>query len=121
DGAGRVLLLRHRFWPAGSWGLPGGYVHAGERLEDAFARELREETGYRVEDLRLLRVGSGFRRRIEVGFAGRLAGGPAVRDPGGVLAADLFPPDALPEGLLRDHGDLIRHALAPSPPGTSRP
>ena len=45
DGEGRVLLLRHRFWPEGSWGLPGGYAHRGEELEAALARELREETG----------------------------------------------------------------------------
>ncbi|HEY4027358.1 MAG TPA: NUDIX hydrolase, partial [Candidatus Dormibacteraeota bacterium] len=48
DDRGRVLLLRHRFWPEGSWGLPGGYAHPGERLEDALARELREETGFRI-------------------------------------------------------------------------
>jgi 8-oxo-dGTP diphosphatase len=43
DDAGRVLLLRHRFWPVGRQvGLPGGYALAGERLEDALAREVRE-------------------------------------------------------------------------------
>jgi ADP-ribose pyrophosphatase YjhB (NUDIX family) len=41
----RVLIRRAE---TGSWGLPGGMVEYGERLEEALARELREETGYRV-------------------------------------------------------------------------
>jgi ADP-ribose pyrophosphatase YjhB (NUDIX family) len=111
DDEGRVLLLRHRFWPEGSWGLPGGYAHGAERLEDALARELREETGWRIADQRLLRVNSGFRMRVEVVYTARLAGGDLRLDDREVLAAELFPPDALPAGLLRDHRALIRAAV----------
>ena len=111
DDRGHVLLLRHRFWPRGSWGLPGGYAHGAERLEDALARELREETGCRIEEPRLLRVNSGYRLRIEVVFTARLTGGPTRLDAREVLAAELFPPDALPAGLLRSHRELIRAAV----------
>src|SRR5215469_10921878 len=111
DDQGRVLLLRHRFWPVGSWGLPGGYAHGAERLEDALARELREETGCRIEDQRLLRVNSGFRFRVEVVFTARLAEGIRQLDRREVLAADLFSPEALPDGLLRTHRELIRLAV----------
>jgi ADP-ribose pyrophosphatase YjhB (NUDIX family) len=111
DGDGRVLLLRHRFWPAGSWGLPGGYAHGAERLEDALARELSEETGCRIEEQRVLRVNSGYRLRVEVIFTARLAGAITALDPGEVLAADLFPTDALPSGLLRSHRELIAMAV----------
>lgn len=111
DDGGRVLLLRHRFWPAGSWGLPGGYAHGSERLEDALARELREETGCRIDEPRLLCVNSGFRMRIEVVFTARMTHGIAELDRREVLAADLFPPDALPPGLLRSHRHLIEQAL----------
>jgi 8-oxo-dGTP diphosphatase len=112
DDRGRVLLLRHRFWPEGSWGLPGGYAHGGERLEDALERELREETGCRIETPRLLRVNSGYRFRVEVVFTARLAAGPTALDESEVLAAGLFSPDALPPGLLRSHRELIVLALA---------
>lgn len=43
DEAGKVLLLRHTYLDG--WYLPGGGVDAGETLEDAAIRELREETG----------------------------------------------------------------------------
>lgn len=112
DDRGRVLLLRHRFWPEGSWGLPGGYAHGAERLEDALARELREETGCRIEGQRLLRVNSGYRMRVEVVYTARLVEGALRLDGREVLAAELFPPDALPPGLLRGHRELIALAVA---------
>ncbi|MGM0593879.1 MAG: NUDIX hydrolase [Pseudomonadota bacterium] len=46
---GCVLLVRRARAPAeGLWAIPGGRVEPGERLHEAVARELMEETGVRV-------------------------------------------------------------------------
>ena len=58
-----VLLVRRRNEPSKDmWGLPGGVVELGERVEDAIVREVEEETGLRVKPLRLLTVLDSIRR-----------------------------------------------------------
>ena len=117
DDAGRVLLVRHRFWPVGRQvGLPGGYALAGERLEDALAREVREEVGLGVEVAHVVQVSSGFQLRVEVAFAAALAEGSATGSPAGVvfrldprevLSAGFHELSALPEDLMPNHRRLI--------------
>lgn len=53
DPQGRVLLVRQIGGPyAGAWLLPGGGVDAGESVEEGLRREMREETGCEVADVR---------------------------------------------------------------------
>ena len=49
---GSVLLEREFRYPLNSWcvSLPAGLIDAGETLEEAVARGLSEETGYRLRD-----------------------------------------------------------------------
>src|SRR5581483_2231352 len=65
DEQNRVLLLRHRYWRAGSWGLPGGYAERSETLEETLCREVREETGYAIEVTKHLGIVSGYKLRLE--------------------------------------------------------
>lgn len=48
----RCLLGRHAAWDAGRYATLAGFVEPGESLEDAVAREVLEETGVRVTDVR---------------------------------------------------------------------
>jgi NAD+ diphosphatase len=48
----RCLLGRQRTWPAGRYSIIAGFVEPGETLEAAVAREVREETGIGVEQIR---------------------------------------------------------------------
>jgi NAD+ diphosphatase len=48
----RALLGRQASWPAGRYSALAGFVEPGERLEDAVAREVLEESGVAVRDVR---------------------------------------------------------------------
>lgn len=54
EDGGRVLLARRR--DSGWWNLPGGGLEYGETVEEAVAREVREETGLAVRVQRLVGV-----------------------------------------------------------------
>lgn len=55
DAAGRGLLVRTHKWH-GRWGVPGGKIARGETAEAALKRELREETGLDVDEVRFVAV-----------------------------------------------------------------
>ena len=64
-----VLLVRRGREPAkGCWSIPGGLVEVGERLSEALAREIKEETGLTVETGPLVEVFE----RLEKDHQGRL-------------------------------------------------
>jgi NAD+ diphosphatase len=76
DGADRVVLARQTVWPDRMFSLLAGFVEAGESFEACVAREIAEEVGLAVRDVRYL--GSQpwpFPRSLMVGFH-------AVADPG---------------------------------------
>ncbi len=59
DDARRILLVKRDRAPfKGRWCLPTGFAEAGENIEDAALRELREETGVKGRISRLLDVDS---------------------------------------------------------------
>ncbi len=76
DGADRVVLARQTVWPDRMFSLLAGFVEAGESFETCVVREIAEEIGLWVRDVRYL--GSQpwpFPRSLMVGFH-------AVADPG---------------------------------------
>ncbi|MBJ8338331.1 NAD(+) diphosphatase [Antrihabitans sp. YC3-6] len=80
DGADRVLLARQTVWPSTMFSILAGFVEAGESLETCVVREIREEVGLDVTDVRYL--GSQpwpFPRSLMIGFT-------AIGDPDQPLA-----------------------------------
>ena len=72
DADGRILLARHRFG-APQWRFLGGVLNPGERLEDALAREVREETALEIEVGPLLEAAAGYRwRHVDLVYAYRV-------------------------------------------------
>ena len=51
----QIVLIRRKNPPSG-WALPGGFVDAGETVEQAAVREAREETSLSVELVRQFHV-----------------------------------------------------------------
>ena len=47
----QVLIVRTHKW-SGLWGVPGGKIDYGETIETALKREMREEVGLEIHDLK---------------------------------------------------------------------
>lgn len=130
---GRVLLVERGREPyAGALALPGGFVDVDEDLETSARRELREETGLRV-DRPLEQLGAYGRpdrdprgRTVTVVFWVRLDDEPEVVGGDDATAAGWFALDGLegvltdPTRLAFDHaevlGDLVQRVSDASTP-----
>lgn len=77
DDQDRVLLLNHVLRLGSGWDFPGGFLHHGEQPEDAVRREVLEETGVTITDLKLIRART-INRHIEFWFCARGNGEPQV-------------------------------------------
>ena len=109
-----VVLIRRGNDPfEGRWALPGGFVEVGETVEQAAVRETEEETGLKVEVVRLVGVYSEPDRdpcghNVSVAFLARPLSGQmqAATDAAEVEVLD---PDAVE--LAFDHRKIIEDAL----------
>ncbi|MGD0199058.1 MAG: NUDIX hydrolase [Solirubrobacteraceae bacterium] len=112
-----ILLIERGHEPfTGCWALPGGFVDAGERVHDAAARELAEETGVTGRALTLLGVYDTPGRdprgwSVSVAFLEVIAERIAARGGDDARSADWFELDTLPP-LAFDHELIVAQAAA---------
>lgn len=54
----KILLVKRtgKLLESGKWALPGGFLDRDETTKQGAAREVKEETGYEIEIVKLLRV-----------------------------------------------------------------
>ncbi|HZG93101.1 MAG TPA: NAD(+) diphosphatase [Mycobacteriales bacterium] len=82
DERDRVLLGRGVGWPEDSWSALAGFVEPGETLEMAVAREVHEESGVVVDEVRYHSSQPWpFPGSLMLGFFATAAGVPPVIDP----------------------------------------
>lgn len=101
-----VLLLDHVLRPFSNWGIPGGFIEAGEQPEDGIRRELREETGLELENIRLVFVRTT-NRHIEIFYRAE-AEGKAEAKSREINAAGWFKIDKLPDEMTQRQKSDVR-------------
>jgi NAD+ diphosphatase len=117
DGGDRCVLGRQAVWPPGRFSILAGFVEPGESAEGAVAREVAEEVGLRVTDIRY--VGSQpwpFPQSLMLGYTARAEGDLTLRlDPTEIEEARWFTraelrsgagPQALPPAV-----SIARHII----------
>ena len=95
---GEVLLARKSNWAANRYSLVAGFQEFGESLEETAVREVAEETGVKISNVRY--VGSQcwpFPSQVMVGFVADYAGGEIQVDIEELEDARWFPIDDLPD------------------------
>jgi len=118
---GLVLLgQRLNSHGAGHWALPGGHLEFGETAEQCALREVREETGLKVQCLGLgpysndVFAAEGKHYVTLFVLASAPAGEPAVLEPGNCQQWQWFRWSALPEPLFQPIESLLRAGFVPA-------
>jgi NAD+ diphosphatase len=114
--AGRELLLaRGSRFPGAFYSALAGFVEVSESIEDCIHREVREEVGLSVRNLRYFGSQSWpFPHSLMIAFVADYDGGELTCQPGEIVDAQWFPLDRLPPmpGTISVARRLINHAIA---------
>ena len=111
----KILLIKRKNEPfKNSWALPGGFLEETEGLKEGARRELKEETGVEVEDLKQLKTYGDLNRdprgrTISIAFIGILNTDVKIKAGDDAKEADWFSLDELPK-LAFDHSEIIADA-----------
>jgi len=116
--AGKVLLVQER--SDGQWCLPGGWADVGERPSEMVTREVREESGFEVQPVKIVGVydanrgqkPSEFFHAYKIVFLCNVAGG-SPRISHETSGVEFFSPDTLPPlSINRTNPGHIQEVMA---------
>lgn len=93
----KILLARSPRFPSDLFSIIAGFVEPGETLEEAVHREVKEEVGIRIANIRY--IGSEpwpFPNSLMLGFTADYAGGEIAIDNKEIIGADWFDREHMP-------------------------
>ncbi len=98
DQGDRLLLARNHRFPTGRYSVIAGFVEPGETLEECAQREVCEEVGIRIRNVRYF--GSQpwpFPNSLMIAFTAEYAGGEITLEESEIAEAGWFAAGALPD------------------------
>jgi NAD+ diphosphatase len=105
DDSGRALLAHNSKFRKNLYSLIAGFAEAGESLELASRREIREEVNIEISDLRYITSQSWpFPNSLMTGFSARYAGGKLKSDGKEITEARWFTREDLIQAVLGNTG-----------------
>ena len=105
-----LLLARSHRFAGAVYSALAGFVEAGESIEDCIHREVREEVGVAVRDLRYFASQSwSFPHSLMIAFTAQYAGGDLAPDASEIADVRWFDVDALPD--LPSPMSIARHLI----------
>ena len=116
----KLLLGRSPHFKPGVFSALAGFVEPGETLEECAAREVREEVGVEITNLRYFQSQPWpFPNSLMVAFFADYAGGTITPDPNEIEEAGWFALDALP--ILPEPISIARRLINAALAGTPAP
>ena len=116
----QLLLGRSPHFKPGVFSALAGFVEPGETLEECAAREVREEVGVDIANLRYFQSQPWpFPNSLMVAFFADYAGGTITPDPNEIEEAGWFALDALP--ILPEPISIARRLIDAALAGTPAP
>lgn len=112
----KVLLIQRGNEPyKAHWAFPGGFMDMDETTEQCAIRELEEETGLQISEVKQIGAYSKVDRdprgrTITVAYIARIANAEKVNGQDDAAKAEWFPINNLPP-LAFDHEDIMKDAI----------
>ncbi len=107
---GEVLLLEHVLRSSVSgWGVPGGFIKKGEQPEIALRREIMEETGLELSDVRIFSCRTIY-RHVEIIMVAKGRGEASIKSRE-ITDLGWYPIDEMPREMSPDQKSLVKNVL----------